>query len=100
VVAADPNCTLPPDAQAWGRLARELLIQAARDVEGRGYAETTVDQRDAKRFFYSNAPERVYYRTLWFGMAGIPMPNHHGMPAFVHRLVVASRYVRRAGEEG
>jgi hypothetical protein len=69
-------------------------------VEGKGCVETTEDRRDAKRFFYSNDPERVYYRTLWFGMAGIPMPNHHGMPAFVHRLVVASRYVRRAGEEG
>ena len=71
-------------------------------MEGRGYAETTVDQRDAKRFFYSNDPERVYYRTLWFGMAGIPMPNHHGMPALVHRLVRASRQVRHAfdGEAG
>ena len=102
VEAADPTATLPPDIQAWGRLARELLIQAARDVEGRGYAETTVDQRDAKRFFYSMAPERVYYRTLWFGMAGIPMPNHHGMPALVHRLVRSSRAIRKIeqGEAG
>ena len=71
-------------------------------MEGRGYAETTTDQRDAKRFFYSNAPERVYYRTLWFSMAGIPMPNHHGMPALVHRLVRSSRAIRKIeqGEAG
>jgi hypothetical protein len=67
-------------------------------VEGRGYAETTVDQRDAKRFFYSMAPERVYYRTLWFGMAGVPMPNHHGMPAMVHRLSSVIRYGRHRSD--
>ena len=65
-------------------------------MEGKGCVETRADQRDAQRFFYSNDPERVYYRTLWFSMAGIPMPNHHGMPALVHRLVRASRQVRNA----
>ena len=75
MAAKDPTACLPPDLEAWRRLAREVIIQAARDVMWNGLQETKADHADAYRFFYSKGKLYVHYREVWFGLAGCEVPK-------------------------
>lgn len=46
--------------------------------------ETSADYRDARLFFFSKSATRVFYRHLWFGMAGVPEPRHEEMADYVY----------------
>ena len=84
VAAADSHqAELQDEAIAWGKLARELLIQAARDVEGRGFSEGPGDAASARQFFYSQKAEYVHYRGSWFYLAGVTVPTQEAMPRYV-----------------
>ena len=74
VVAADAKACIPQDIIAYGRLAREILILAAKDASARGKFVSRTERLDARKFFYSVEAEYVHHRELWFGMAGIPLP--------------------------
>jgi len=87
VAAADSHqAELQDEAIAWGKLARELLIQAARDVAGIGFEEMPGDARSAREFFYSQAPEYVHWRCVWYGLAGIPEPEGDGVGKCIEAL--------------
>jgi hypothetical protein len=84
VVAQDPNQAERKDEGiSWGNLARELLIQAARDVAGLGYNEEASDMASAKAFFYSQGTEHIRHREMWFHLAGINLPTKETMPRYV-----------------
>lgn len=99
VVAADGTACLPENLEAWRRLARELLIQTARDAEGFGYEETWSDVVGAKKFFFSHAEVYVWERHVWFGMAGLEEPREGEMARFVRRLMEYGTNVRRGSRQ-
>ena len=74
VAASDKTACIPQDILAYGKLAREILILAAKDARTRSRSVSKSERVDAKKFFYSSLPEYVHHRVLWFGMAGIPLP--------------------------
>ena len=96
IVAGDPSCLVPEDAAAFRKLARELLCQAARDLNGKGYAGSLKEQREAHAFFYS--PKCRFLRECWFGMAGVEIPTMDQMPKVVKILYLGSMK-RRSGEK-
>lgn len=70
-------------------------MQAARDYEGKGVQEKVCDQRDAKMFFFSTAPDYVWWRGVWFGLARVPIPDSAGMPLLVSRLSCAYKLAKK-----
>lgn len=71
-------------------------MQAARDFEGKGVLERVRDQKDAERFFFSKKAEYSWWRGVWFGLAGVPLPENGGMPLLVSRLSIAYKVSRKA----
>jgi hypothetical protein len=70
-------------------------MQAARDYEGKGSYEKACDQRDAEKFFFSVKAEYVWWRGIWFGLAGVPTPQNGGMPLLVSRLSMAYKIAKK-----
>jgi len=70
-------------------------MQAARDYEGKGCMEKACDRKDAKMFFFSMTADYVFWRGLWFGLAGVPIPSPDDMGLLVHRLSRAYKTSRR-----
>lgn len=100
VVAGDPSCLVPEDVIGWGRLALELLIQAARDYDGRGVMETREDRADAYKFFFSRNPEYVHGREVWFTLAGREVPRTEcEMRTEVRWLSAGGKMMRRKMSE-
>jgi hypothetical protein len=95
VVATDPRGALPPDLEAWRRLALGVLIQAASDADGHGVLEEVKDCRSAKRFFYARHGACVHHRSMWFGMAGLDEPPWREMAEFVHHLTAYGERMSR-----
>ena len=61
--------------------------------------ETSADRLDAHRFFYSKSPTRVFYRNVWFGLAGWPVPERKNMESMIRGLIRASLEVRTSYEK-
>ena len=85
--AADRTACLPQDLSAWRRLAQEVLVQAAKDANGRGFMSCREDVKAARKFFYSGATVYVQERSVWFGMAGLAEPKQADMETMVEALV-------------
>ena len=84
-MASDRSETYPEDVIAWGRLALELLRQAALEATGRGFVKAEV-RASARTFFYSTAPRYIHHRHMWFSLAGIPVPGPDEMEECISRL--------------
>lgn len=86
MVAKDPTACLPQDIVAWGRLAHELLVQAARDATWKSRRICKHDKEDALAFFYSTEAEYVWWRETWFTLAGMRVPEKARMEVAILTL--------------